>query len=324
MIKAFVTREAKAKFEPFEYEEEINEYDVLVTVDVCGVCHSDIHLADGDWGEVFPLVPGHEIIGTIKKVGDGVDDLKIGQRVGVGWQCNSCGVCEYCKKGEETFCSQNQATCVGHYGGFAQEVVANSRFVIPIPDVLDSAATAPLMCGGVTVYTPIDRYVKAGDHVAVVGIGGLGHMAIQIAKAKGCKVTAISTSADKEDLARQFGADEFAVKPKEDTYNLVLNTAHVVLPMADYIKALCGNGTFVQLGALQEPLCIENVFDLFHGNKQVAGSGVGHPAKIKELLELAAEHNIAAQVEIMDMDKVNEAMDIVRENSARFRVVLKN
>lgn len=324
MIKALAAKEAKVKLEAFEYEETVGAHDVLVSVEVCGVCHSDIHLADGDWGDVFPLVPGHEVIGTVKQIGGSVTDLEVGQRVGVGWQCNSCNECEYCNEGKETFCLKNQPTCMGHHGGFADELVANERFVIPVPEALDSAQAAPLLCGGVTVFTPIDQYAKAGDHVAVVGIGGLGHLALQIAKAKGCKVTAISTSADKEEMARSFGADEFVTEPAADSYDLILNTAHVVLPMGEYIKALRGGGTFVQLGVPAEPFCIEDITSMFDGNKKIAGSGVGHPYKIKELLELAAEHNIAAQVQIMDMSEVNEAMDITRQNKARFRVVLKN
>lgn len=324
MIKAYAAQEAKAKLEPFEYEEVVGENDVLVSVEVCGVCHSDIHLADGEWGEVFPLVPGHEVVGTVKQFGESVEGFEVGQRVGVGWQCDSCNDCEYCREEKETFCTKNKPTCMGHHGGFADELVANKRFVIPVPDVLDSATAAPLMCGGVTVYTPIDQYAKAGDHVAVVGIGGLGHLALQIAKAKGCKVTAISTSADKEEMARQFGADEFVLEPAVDSYDLILNTAHVVLPMDDYIKALRGDGTFVQLGVPTGPFCIEDITATFDGNKRIAGSGVGHPHKIKELLELAAEHNIAAEVQVMEMSEVNEAVDITRQNQARFRVVLKN
>lgn len=324
MINAHATKTAKAPLEPFTYEESVGPHDVLVSVEVCGVCHSDIHLADGDWGDVFPLVPGHEVVGTVKQTGDQVRNLSVGQRVGIGWQCDSCNECQYCADELETFCCKNQPTCMGHYGGFADEVVANERFVIPVPDVLDSTTTAPLLCAGITVYTPIDQYTKPGDRVAVVGIGGLGHLALQIAKAKGCHVTAISTSDDKEAMARQFGADEFVSEPATDSYDLILNTAHTVLPMTDYIAALRGNGTFVQLGVPTEPFCIEDVSDLFQGNKRIAGSGVGHPHKIKELLELAAEHNIAAEVEVMDMSKVNEAMDVTRKNKARFRVVLKN
>jgi len=170
MIKALAAKAANEQLESLEYEESIGANDVLVSVEVCGVCHSDIHLADGDWGEVFPLVPGHEVIGAVKQFGENVTGFEIGQRVGVGWQCDSCNECEYCKGGKETFCLKNQPTCMGHHGGFADEVIANERFVIPVPDALDSAEAAPLLCGGVTVYTPIDMYAKLGDHVAVVGI----------------------------------------------------------------------------------------------------------------------------------------------------------
>lgn len=324
MIKALASKEAKAKLESFEYEEILSDTDVLVDVECCGICHSDIHLTDGDWGDVFPLVPGHEIVGVIKEMGADVIDLEIGQRVGIGWQCNSCGSCEHCIAGNETFCKKNQPTCMGHYGGFADCVVVNHRFVIPIPDKLESAGAAPLLCGGATVYTPIDQYTKAGDSVAIVGIGGLGHLAIQIAKAKGCRVTAISTSADKEKLAKEFGATDFLTEPKEASYDLIINTAHIILPMHQYLKALNPNGTFVQVGIAPDSMVIDDITDLVDGNKKIAGSAIAHPGKIRELLELAAEHNISAKVQIMPMNEANEALDVTRQNKARFRVVLKN
>jgi len=324
MIKALAAKAANAKLEPFEYEAVIASADVLVTVECCGICHSDIHLTDGEWGNVYPLVPGHEIIGTVKEMGAAVTGLEVGQRVGIGWQCDSCGECEYCQAGNETFCKANQPTCMGHHGGFADEVVANHRFVIPVPKELASAAAAPLLCGGATVFTPIDQYVKAGDSVAVVGIGGLGHLAIQIAKAKGCVVTAISTSADKEAMAKEFGATEFLTEPRAASYDLIINTAHVSLPMDAYLPALKPNGTFVQVGVTAAPIVIENIEHLIDGNKKIAGSAIAHPGKIKELLQLAAEHNIAAKVQIMEMDEVNEALEITRQNQARFRVVVKN
>jgi len=324
MIKALASKEANTKLEPFEYEEIITATDVLVAVECCGICHSDIHLTDGEWGDVYPLVPGHEIVGTVKAMGADVTGLEIGQRVGVGWQCDSCGTCEYCKAGKEVFCKKNQPTCMGHHGGFADEVVVNHRFVFPVPDMLKSAETAPLLCGGATVYTPIDQYTKAGDSVAIVGIGGLGHLAIQIAKAKGCIVTAISTSADKEEMAKEFGATDFLTEPKEASYDLIINTAHVTLPMHQYLHALKPNGTFVQIGIAPNPMVIDDITDLVDGNKKIAGSAIAHPAKIRELLQLAAEHNIAAKVQVMEMSEVNEALDITRQNQARFRVVLKN
>jgi uncharacterized zinc-type alcohol dehydrogenase-like protein len=324
MIKALASKQANEKLEPFEYEGIIASTDVLVKVECCGICHSDIHLVDGDWGDVYPLVPGHEIVGTIKELGIDVTSLKIGQRVGIGWQCNSCGTCEFCVNGKETFCKANQPTCMGHHGGFADEVLANYRFVIPIPDTLESVAVAPLLCGGATVYTPIDQYAQAGDSVAVVGIGGLGHLAIQIAKAKGCVVTAISTSADKEEISKEFGATEFLTEPKEASYDLIINTAHVILPMHQYLKALRPNGTFVQVGIAPSPMVIDDITDLVDGNKKIAGSAIAHPGKINELLQLAAKHGIAAKVQIMPMHKVNEALDVTRQNKARFRMVLKN
>ena len=324
MIKALAVTDVAGKLQPFEYQEEVGATDVLVRVTHCGICHSDVHLIDGDWGDVYPLVPGHEIVGVVERVGSGVHSTQVGERVGIGWQCNSCGVCEQCSDHTEVFCKQNQPTCMGHFGGFADSVIADERFVISLPDTLDSASAAPLLCGGATVFTPIDQYTKPGDSVAVVGIGGLGHLAIQIAKAKGCTVTAISQSSDKETLARELGADDFVSAPAVGAYDLILNTAHVNMPMNEYLAALKPNGTFVQLGIAPDPMIIEDITKLVDGNKRIAGSAIAHPDKIKELLSLAAEHTIGATVQVMNMSEANAGVEMTRSNQARFRIVLEN
>lgn len=174
-IQAYAAREPRGILQAFEYDAEPKENEVLVRVTHCGICHSDVHLVDGDWGEFFPLVPGHEVIGTVEK-GTG---FARGTRVGIGWQCASCGQCEWCKAGKEVVCAEHLGTCMGHHGGFAGHVIAQNRFVFPIPAELESTSAAPLLCGGATVYTPLKLYGRPGARVAVIGIGGLGHPAIQ-------------------------------------------------------------------------------------------------------------------------------------------------
>jgi alcohol/geraniol dehydrogenase (NADP+) len=324
MIKALAVKDTTGKLQPFEYQEEVGVTDVLVRVTHCGICHSDVHLIDGDWGDVYPLVPGHEIVGVVEKVGVDVHSTQIGDRVGIGWQCNSCGACKQCSNHKEVFCKDNQPTCMGHFGGFAEHVIADERFAIPLPDALESASAAPLLCAGATVFTPIDQYTKPGDSVAIVGIGGLGHLAIQIAKAKGCFVTAISQSSDKEVMSRELGADDFVSAPAVGAYDLILNTANVNMQMHEYLAALKPNGTFVQLGIAPDAMVIEDITNLVDGNKSIAGSAIAHPHKIQELLDLAAQHNIRATVQVMNMSEANAGVEMTRSNQARFRVVLEN
>ena len=322
-IQAYAAEKAKGRLEPFTYDAEIGEHDVLVRVQFCGICHSDVHLADGDWGEVYPLVPGHEVVGEVVDLGMGVRRLRRGARVGVGWQCDSCGDCEWCKAHEEVLCATHKATCMGHHGGFADHVVANERFAIPLPAGLDGAAAAPLMCGGATVYTPLREWSREGSRVAVVGIGGLGHLALQFASKMGRHVTAISTRADKEAEARSFGAHEFLVgTPEPGRYDAILNTAHATMDMDAYVAALRPKGAFVQLGVGSEPLAI-NAFGLIPTYKKVAGSAIGHPGVIREMLDFAAKHGVAAKVQVLPMSAVNEALELTRKNRARYRVVLQ-
>jgi len=323
MINAYATKKAKTKIEPFSYEENIGPSDVLIQISYCGICHSDVHLIDGDWGEVYPLVPGHEILGTIIEIGDMVTELKNGDTVGTGWQCSSCHKCKQCNQSNEHFCKENIATCMDHHGGFADKVVVNEGFAIKIPNEMNKPSTAPLLCGGITVYSPLKKYAEKNSHVAIVGIGGLGHIALQIAKAMGCKVTALSRSPEKEKESREFGANNFLLEPEINTYDLILNTAHVTLPMEKYIAALQPEGVFVQLGISPEPVTM-NWSELIMNNKVITGSSTGSPDEIKEFLEFAHKNNIAAKIELMSMNTVNEAVEKVRSNKARYRVVLEN
>ncbi len=207
-ISSWAATAADAPLQPFSYEpRELGPFDLEIAISHCGICHSDIHMLDNDWGmSTYPLVPGHEIIGTVRQAGSAVTKFTAGRRVGVGWQRSSCMECEWCVGGMETCCAGQQATCVGHHGGFAEAIRTDSRFAFAIPEDLPSAAAAPLLCGGVTVYTPLRDAVRPSSRVGVIGIGGLGHMAIRFARAFGCEVTAFSTSPAKEEEARRLGA----------------------------------------------------------------------------------------------------------------------
>ncbi len=318
-IEGYAASEAKGVLTPFEYTAEPGKDEVVVRVTHCGICHSDVHLADGDWGEFFPLVPGHEVVGEVEQ-GAG---FAPGTRVGVGWQCGSCGTCEWCEAGKEVVCAEHQGTCMGHHGGFASHVIAQSRFVFPMPPELDSASAAPLLCAGATVYTPLKLYARPGTRVAVIGIGGLGHLAVQFAGKMDCEVTAVSTRTDKEAEAKSYGAAHFLVgEPGSRSFDLVLNTSTANMNMEIWLEALRPEGVFAQLGAAPQPVEVA-AFPLIMGYRSVTGSGVAHPAVLQEMLEFAARNGVKAQVQVMPMDQCNEAMAVTRSGSARYRVVLE-
>jgi len=318
---AYAARKAKAHLMRFDYEPKpLGRNDVEIAISHCGICHSDVHLVDGDWGDSFPIVPGHEIIGTVV-AGSGFAQ---GERVGVGWQCNSCGRCEYCRSGEEVLCAQHAATCQGNFGGFADRIRVNERFAVRIPEALPSASAAPLLCGGVTVYTPLRHYAATGSRVGVIGIGGLGHLALQFAKALGCEVTAFSRSKGKERDARRLGADHFvAGRPRKGSLDLILNTAHAAPDMEAYLGALRPKGVFCQLGAAADPLSVP-AFALISDSLTVTGSAIGSPSVIREMLDVAARHGVAARTQVMPMREADAALDRTRRNLARFRMVLEN
>ncbi len=307
-----------------------NEVEVKITH--CGVCHSDLHLIDHDWGiSQFPFIPGHEIVGTVSAVGSNVTDRQLGQRVGIGWQSDSCGVCEWCRQGEEHLCAKNQGTCVGRNGGYADAVRVNAKFAIPVPDSLESENVAPLLCGGITVYAPLRNHgVNPASRVGVIGIGGLGHMALQFARAFGAEVTAFSTSVDKEAEARSLGAHHFvntrdtgALKKVAGGYDFILSTVNAEQDWAGYVNALRPKGTLVFVGVPPAPISLP-VFPLIVGQRSIAGSPTGSPQDLHEMLDVAARHNIKAMTERFPMAKANEAIQKVKKNKVRYRAVLAN
>lgn len=311
--------------------EVLGEWDIEVAISHCGICHSDIHLIDNDWGStVYPFIPGHEIIGKVRAKGSAVSHLNVGDRIGVGWQCGSCLICEQCSNGYVNLCPSSRPTCVGRNGGYANGIRVDSRFALPIPSSLESENAAPLLCGGVTVYSPFREYnVKPCDRVAIVGVGGLGHLAIQFARAMGCEVTAISHKADKEDEARSLGANCFIdnrnsqlLSRANGTFDFILSTASADLNWQGYLDLLAPNGTLCFVGVAPGPLKI-SLGALITGQKKICGSVIGSPARIQEMLNFAARHEIEAMTELFPIDNVNEALDRVREGKVRYRAVLK-
>jgi uncharacterized zinc-type alcohol dehydrogenase-like protein len=324
---------AGAHLLPYKYDPgELQTNEVEIKISHCGVCHSDIHLIDNDWGfSKFPFIPGHEIVGTVVAIGSGVVDRKIGDRVGVGWQADSCGVCEWCRQGDEHLCAKSQPTCVGRNGGYADRIRVNSRFAIPVPTVLESENVAPLLCAGITVYSPLRNHgVRPSSRVGVIGIGGLGHLGIQFAKAFGAEVTAFSTSKDKEAEARTLGAHHFvntqdtgALKKVAGSFDFLLSTVSVDQDWQAYVNALRPKGTRWIVGAAPSPMQIQGA-SLVLPQKAIAGSPVGSPRDLHEMLDVAARHGVKAITERFAMAKANDAVAKVKKNQVRYRAVLAN
>lgn len=333
MIHAYAAHAAAKPLEPFEYSpSRLKDDDVEIGIECCGLCYSDVHVIDNDWKvSKYPLVPGHEIIGKITQKGKNVSLLQLGERVGVGWQCGACLACEFCMKGEETVCNGKIRTCVDRYGGFADKVVVDSRFAYPIPETLSSPTAAPLLCAGITVYSPFRIYnVQAPQSVAIIGIGGLGHLALQFAKAFGCDVTAISSSPEKEQEAKKFGAHHFIslkdpsqVKKAVGSFDFILSTVHADLDVALLGTLLRPFGKFCFVGLPPSDLKFPARL-LISGNRSICGSGTGSRAYMNEMLQFSARHQIKAQVEVMPMHQLNEAIARLKANKARYRIVLMN
>ena len=306
--------------------------EVEIKISHCGVCHSDVHLIDNDWGlSKYPFIPGHEIVGTVVAVGSGVKDRAMGERVGVGWQADSCGICEWCRQGAEQFCAKAQPTCVGRNGGFADKIRVNSRFAVAMPTALDSERAAPLLCAGITVYSPLRNHgVRPSSRVGVIGIGGLGHLGIQFAKTFGAEVTAFSTSKDKEAEARTLGAHNFvntrdtgALKKITGSFDLLLSTVNADQDWQAYVAALRPKGTLCLVGAPPSPVQVLGS-SLLGGNRAVTGSNTGSPTEIAEMLDVAARHEVKAVTEKFAMAKANDAVARVKKSQVRYRAVLVN
>jgi uncharacterized zinc-type alcohol dehydrogenase-like protein len=317
---------------------DVGPNDVLIEIQYAGICHSDIHTVNGDWGpQPFPVVPGHEIVGVVAEVGSAVTKHQVGDRVGVGCMVNSCGECTNCRNGDEQYCLEGM---VGTYagtdrdgsttqGGYSTHVVVDADFVLSVPEGLDAAAAAPLLCAGITTYAPLRRWgAGPGKRVAIVGLGGLGHMAVKIAHALGAEVTVLSQSLKKQEDGLRLGADEYYATSDPDTFeqlagrfDLIVNTVSASIDLDAYLGLLAVDGTLVNVGAPAEPLSL-NVFSLIGGRRSFAGSMIGGIALTQEMLDFCAQHGIGADVEVIPAEKVNEAYERVLASDVRYRFVI--
>lgn len=332
-IQGLAAHAAGAELISYRYDPgKIGPHDVEIAISHCGVCHSDLHLIANDWGiSQYPFIPGHEIVGKVQAVGTDVKSLAVGQRVGLGWQSNSCGYCEWCVSGQENLCPEAEGTCVHRNGGYADRVRANARFVIPIPEALPSENAAPLLCAGVTVYNSLRiNGINPSSRVGVVGIGGLGHLAIQFARVFGAEVTAFSTSPAKEQEARALGAHRFvnsleskAMKDAAGSLDFILTTVNADQDWSSYVQALRPNGTLWFVGVPPKPITVQ-AFPLISGRRTLGGSPVGSPARLREMLDVAARHGVKAMIEVFPMAKANEAIEKVKKGKVRYRAVLAN
>ncbi len=331
MIHAYAAPRAGAPLEPYQFAaNSLGPSDVEIAVSHCGICHSDLHLIDNDWGvSSFPLVPGHEIVGVVTRIGAAVSHLSVGQRVGAGWLAGSCMNCEQCLAGNDNLCRQGQPTCVGRHGGYASAVIVDARFALALPDALKSEFAAPLLCAGITVFAPLKRQrLKENARVGIVGLGGLGHLALQFARAMGYCVTAFSTSANKQVEARGFGADRFvdtrvpgAFGAEASSCDFILSTVSADLPWPDYLDLLKPNGHLCIVGAAPGELRLP-IFPLIEAQKSVGGSAIGSNSELAAMLKFSAEHKIAPLVESFPMKDANLALERLRKNQLRYRAVL--
>ncbi len=330
-IHAYAATEPGGKIEPFEYElGDLKPDEVEIDVRYCGVCHSDLSMLQNDWGlTTYPFVPGHEVVGTISAVGDTVTHLKTGQTVGLGWYSRSCMTCDQCMSGHHNLCPNAVGTIVGRHGGFADKVRAQAAWVTPLPDALDGSKAGPLFCGGITVFGPIiENQVSPTARVGVVGIGGLGHMALKFLHAWGCEVTAFSSSPDKAEEARKLGAhqvinsrDPEAIKAAANSLDMVLVTVNVGLDWEAYISTLRPKGRLHFVGAA--PSVSASVFSLLETQKTIGASPLSTPVNTHKMVEFATRHGILPITEHYKLSEVNDAMEHLKAGKARYRIVLE-
>jgi len=332
-IQAYAASAPKSELKPFSYVPgELGPEEVEINVTHCGLCHSDLSMLDNEWGMTkYPFIPGHEVTGTVAALGEQAKGLKIGQKVGLGWTAHSCLSCHECLSGDHHLCPTAQPTIVGRHGGFANRVRAQWTWVRPLPEALDMAKTGPLLCGGVTVFAPLFVYqVPSTARVGVIGIGGLGHMALQFANKWGCEVHAFTTSDNKAEEAHTLGAhyvhntrQDGALKKIAGSLDLIISTVNASVDLDGFLGALRPKGRFHNVGAVLKPLEVP-AFSLIMGQKDVSGSPSGSPVAIDEMLEFSARHSVAPITETFPMSKINDAIERLRSGKARYRIVLTN
>lgn len=317
---------------------DVGAHDVLIEIRFAGICHSDIHTVRGDWGpQQYPLAPGHEIAGIVTEVGSAVTRHAVGDRVGVGCMVNSCRECVNCLKGEEQYCLNGMIGTYGAVdrdgtitqGGYSTHVVVTEDFVVTIPDGVGLVAAAPLLCAGITTYSPLRHWgAGPGKKVAVVGLGGLGHMAVKLAHAMGAEVTVLSQSLKKQEDGLKLGADHYYATSDEttftdlaNTFDLIINTVSAPIDISAYLQLLTLDGALVNVGAPAEPLPV-NVFSLILGRRSFAGSAIGGIRETQEMLDFCAEHNLGAEIEVIPASKINDAYERVLASDVRYRFVI--
>ncbi len=332
-IKAYAAKEPKGKFELFEFDAgDIGKEEVEIKVAYGGLCHSDLSMLNNEWMMTkYPFVAGHEAVGEIVAVGENAKNVTVGDKVGLGWNAETCGHCEQCLSGFQINCPNLVGTIVGRFGGFAERVRCHWQWAVKLPEALDLQKAGPLFCGGITVFNPfVQLDVKPTDKVGIVGIGGLGHLALQFADCWGCEVTAFTSDLSKTDELKNLGAD-FVVNSRDDAeieklkgkYDLILSTVNVSLNWSAYLNALAPKGNLHIVGATLEPIPVQS-FQLIGNQKSVSGTATGSPNVVAKMLEFCARHNIEAVTENYKMSQINEAFEHLESGKARYRIVLEN
>ncbi|MFE2975971.1 NAD(P)-dependent alcohol dehydrogenase [Streptomyces sp. NPDC059258] len=338
-VAAYAAPRAKAPLERTTIERRpVGEFDILIDIKFAGICHSDIHQARDGWGEgIFPMVPGHEIAGIVAETGPGVTRFKVGDRVGVGCMVDSCGTCDACLMGREQHCAEGNTQTYNAldrsgeptYGGYSTHLVVTEKFAVSIPEGIALDEAAPLLCAGITTYSPLKRWgAGPGKKVAVVGLGGLGHMAVKIAHALGAEVTVLSQSLRKKDDGLKLGADHYyatsdprTFEELAGTFDVILSTVSAPLDFGAYLGLLRTEGTLVNVGAPEEPISL-NLFSLIMGNRSIAGSAIGGIKETQEMLDFCAVHGLGAEIEVIGAEQVNEAYERVLASDVRYRFVI--
>ncbi|MFF3498868.1 NAD(P)-dependent alcohol dehydrogenase [Streptomyces sp. NPDC003247] len=338
-VAAYAAPAAKAPLERTTIERRaVGEHDVLIDIKFSGICHSDIHQAREGWGKaIFPMVPGHEIAGVVSQVGPGVTKFAVGDRVGVGCLVDSCRECDNCRAGLEQYCTGGSVGTYNAldkngeptYGGYAQKIVVDEDFVVRVPDALPLDVAAPLLCAGITTYSPLRHWnAGPGKKVAVLGMGGLGHMAVKIAHALGAEVTVLSQSLRKKDDGLRLGADHYHATSDPETFeklagtfDLILSTVSAPLDLGAYLSLLRTDGAFVNVGAPEEPVAL-NLFSVIGGRKTLAGSSIGGIRETQEMLDFCAAHGLGAEIELIGASEINEAYERVLVSDVRYRFVI--
>ncbi|MDC0662427.1 NAD(P)-dependent alcohol dehydrogenase [Marinobacter sp. SS21] len=339
--KAYAAQTAGAELAPFQFQRrEPRPDDVAIEIDYCGVCHSDIHTVDNDWGRtVYPLVPGHEIVGRVTAVGSDVTRFRVGDVVGVGCMVDSCRACSACEAGLEQYCSEGMT---GTYngkdrydgsitlGGYSERILVSERFVVSIPDRLDPATAAPILCAGITTYSPLRHFgVKAGDKVGVLGMGGLGHMGVKFAKALGAEVTLFTRSEAKVAEARKQGADHVVIstdreqmKAVRERFDFLLDTIPVAHDLNPYLATLKVDGTHILVGLLEPIEPAVHAGQLVAKRRVIAGSLIGGMPETQEVLDFCAEHGISCDIEMLDIRNINQAYERMKRGDVKYRFVI--